>query len=428
MGSQAEQKRLVATEQAKQLLTAGDVQNSLKIILQNGCSPYTPSAVQMLGMIALREGNFPEADKLIAQALKMDAKHPLSHKMAGDSAYLQCKYDLAETNYRKAVELSPRYHEAWHDLAVSIVSQGKVDECLAVFAKAIELEARADYQHHFALMLVLAGQDAAGWDRMQHRLNVPGVVGSFPWPERYWKGEPLAGKTLIVKTEQGWGDAFNFASYLPWLAEQAARVIVFCQRPLIEWFRYYFPQVEAWPNDAPPPECDYHVSIMCLPRLTPPDAYRRPKKKGLAGEGIGINWFGSPTHKADHLRSVPIERFGPLAEAAGQRFYCLGYGRFAEKPDFVEYLIDSCRDWLETSRIVANMDLVITVDTAIAHLAGFLGVDTWLLLPHVCDFRWRFRGEECQWYESVRYYRQPKLFDWDSVFARVAEDLKKRYA
>lgn len=430
MGSQAEQKRLVATEQAKLFLTAGDVQNSLKIILQNGCSPYTASATQMLAMVFLREGNFPEADKYIGQALKMDPKNPLSHKMAGDSAFLQLRYEDAAKNYRKATSLKPDYHEAWHDLGVAVVSQGKPQECLPFFAKSIELAPdKHDYKHHLALMLILAGQEAAGWDRMQWRLAVPGVTGTFPNPERYWKGEDLTGKTIIVRTEQGWGDTFMFASYLPWLAERAKRVIWFCQRAVLEWSRYYFPMVECWPNDAPPPvDFDYHVAIMCLPRLCPPEAYRKPKKKETAGEGIGINWFGSPTHKADHLRTVPIERFGPLAEAAGQRLYCLGYGRFDNKPDFVEYLIDGCRDWLETSRVVANLDLVVTVDTAIAHLAGFLGVDCWLLLPRVCDFRWGFTGDECRWYESVRYYRQPQVHDWDSVFARVAEDLKRRYA
>lgn len=429
MGSQDEQKRLAATEQAKQYLTAGDVQNSLKIILQNGCSPYTATATQMLAMVALREGNFPEADRKIAQAMRMDRKNPLGHKMAGDSAFLQCKYEDAEKHYRAAIALKGDYHEAWHDLGVAVVSQGRPEECLQYFSKSIELQPeRADYHHHFSLMLLLAGQEAAGWDRMQSRLQIPGVVGSFPWPERYWKGEPLSGKTLIVRTEQGWGDAFMFASYLQWLAVEAKKVYIFCQRPLIDWFRHYFPMVETWPNDAPPPECDYHVCIMCLPRLVPAEAYRTPKKKDFSGEGIGINWFGSPTHKADHLRSVPIERFGALAQAAGQKLYCLGYGRFDQKPDFVDYLIDGCRDWLETSRIVADLDLVVTVDTAMAHLAGFLGVETWLLLPRSCDFRWGFSGERTKWYESMKLYRQPKVFDWDSVFAKVAEDLKNRYA
>lgn len=429
MGAQGEQKRLIASEQARQLLSAGDVEQTLGILLENGCSPFTGTAVQMRAMLALRKGKFDIADKLIAQSIAMKPD-VVSYKMAADCAFLQSRYEDAEKNYRKALEVNPQSHECWHDLGVAIVSQGRVTESLQHFHKAVELQPeRADYHHHLSLMALLDGQEAAGWDEMQWRLRVPGITGGFPAPEKYWKGEPLEGKTIIIRTEQGWGDTIMFSSYFPWIAERAKKTYVFCQRPMLEWIRHFYPQVIAWPNDAPPPlDFDYHVCIMCLPRLTKfEEAYRRPKRKEHAGEGIGINWFGSPTHKADHLRSVPIERFAPLAEAAGQKFYCLGYGRFDSKPDFVDYLIDHCHDWLQTSRIVMNMDLIITVDTAIAHLGGFLGVETWLLLPHVPDFRWGMKGEETKWYESLKLYRQPKLFDWDSVFARVAADLKARY-
>lgn len=427
VGSQTEQKRLIAAEQARQILSAGDVEQSLKVLLENGCSPFTGSAIQMRAMLALRKGDFKQADPLISQCVRMKPD-PVSLKMAADSAFLQCRYEDAEKNYRKAIELRPESHECWHDLGVAVVSQGRVDECLQYFQKAIDLQpTRADYHHHMSLMLCLGGQEEAGWDRMQWRLNVPGVTGTFPRPELYWKGEPLEGKTLVLRTEQGWGDTIMFASYLPWLAERAKKVYVYCQRPMLEWLRHFFPMAEAWPNDAPPPlDFDYHVNLMCLPRLCPPQAYRTPKRKELAGEGIGINWFGSPTHKADHLRTVPIERFAPVAEAAGQKLYCIGYGRFEQKPPYVEYLIDGCRDWLESSRIISNLDLIITVDTATAHLGGFLGVETWLLLPYVPDFRWGMNGERTRWYESIKIYRQPKLFDWDSVFARVCQDLRAR--
>lgn len=414
--------------QARAVLAAGDVEQSLKICLENGCSPYTGTARQMLAMLRLRKGEFADAEKLVQEAIRL-TPDAISYKIAGDAAFLQCKYEEAEKNYRKTLELFPAMHETWHDLGVAVVSQGRVDDSLTYFMKSVELQPeRADYHHHLSLMLLLGGQEEAGWDRMQWRLRVPGVCGTFPTPEKYWKGEPLAGKTLVVRTEQGWGDAFMFAGYLPGLARQAKRVYVFCQRALVSWFEHFHPEVVAWPNDAPPPlDYDYHVNIMCLPRLTPWETYTVPKQRTGRGDGIGVNWFGSPTHKADHLRTVPIERFEPIAEAAGQKLYCLGYGRFDAKPPFIEYLIDGCRDWLETSRIVADMDLIITVDTAIAHLGGVLGVETWLLLPYVPDFRWGMQGSRTKWYESARIYRQPKLFDWDSVFARVAEDVRARY-
>ena len=425
----AEERRLVAAEQARNSLATGDIEQSLRICLEYGCSPFTGTALQMRAMLELRKAQFKEAEKFIETAIRMKPDH-ISYKIAADAAFLQCRYDEAEKHYRKTLEINPQMHESWHDLGVAVVSQGRPHESLSYFAKAIELQPnRADYNHHLSLMLLLDGQEAAGWDRMQWRLHVQGVCGSFPNPEKYWKGEPLEGKTISLRTEQGWGDTIMFASYIPWLAQQAKKVYVFCQRPMVNWIEHFYPMVEVWPNDAPPPlDFDYHVNIMCLLRLTPfEQAYKVPKAQGRRGDGIGINWFGSPTHKADHLRSVPVERFEPVAIAAEQHLYCLGYGRFENKPPFVQYLIDGCKDWLETSHIVKDLDLIVTVDTAIAHLGGYLGIETWLLLPYVPDFRWGMKGERTKWYESVKIYRQPKLFDWDSVFKRVADDVRERY-
>ena len=209
-----------------------------------------------------------------------------------------------------------------------------MDECLQHFQHAIDLSPeRADFHHHMSIMLILAGQDAAGWDRMQWRMGVAGITGTFPSPEKYWKGEPLEGKTLVIRTEQGWGDTIMFANYLPWLAARAKKVYFFCQRAMVSWAEHYFPMASPWPNDAPPPlDFDYHANIMCLPRLVPAEAYSRPQKLEHRGAGIGCCWFGSPTHKADHLRSVPVERFETLAQIAGGKILCLGYGRFATQP------------------------------------------------------------------------------------------------
>ena len=227
-----------------------------------------------------------------------------------------------------------------------------------------------------------------------------------------------------------------FARYLPWLAKRAKKVYFYCQRAMVSFVQHYHPNVHAWANDAPVPmDFDYDVSLMCLPRLIPEDVPAPPKRKER-GQGIGICWYGSATHKADHLRSVPVEMFEPLAAAAGQKLFALGYGFFFvlqygvpvghRKPDFVEYLITRCQDWLDTAKTIEKLDLVITVDTAVAHLAGYLGIETWLLLPHVPDFRWGMRGETTKWYPSMKLYRQEKVMDWAPVFARVAEDLRAR--
>jgi hypothetical protein len=265
---------------------------------------------------------------------------------------------------------------------------------------------------------------------------VVGVTGTFPFPEKYWRGEPLDGKSIVIRAEQGWGDTIMFSRYFPWFTARAKKVYFYGQRAMCAFVSHYFPEVQAWPNDVPPPmDHDHHVSIMCFPRLIP-EPILAPRKKETNGTGIGFCWYGSPTHKADHLRSVPVETFEPLARAAKQKLLSLGYGYFwtmqngipvgHNKPAFCEYLVPRCQDWLETANVVKELDLVITVDTAIAHLAGFLGVETWLLLPKVPDFRWGMQGETTKWYPSIRLYRQDQVMDWKPVFERVAKDLEAR--
>lgn len=435
MGLQKLREQKLEESGVTKVLARGDIDESFRLVLENGVSPFSVYAVQMRGMLHMRKNAWPEADQQIATALSM-REDAIGWKMRGDSFYLQNRFAEAEQAYRKALSFKPDATEILHDLGVSIVAQGRTNECLQYFHRAIEIEPnRADYHHHFAIMLLLDGQEKAGWDEMQWRLNVPGVCGTFPYPDKYWKGEDLAGKVIVVRSEQGWGDTILFTRYFPWLLGRAKKVYFFGQRAMLPLVKRYYPEVVCWPNDVPvPQDFDYHVNIMCLPRLI--GDVPAPAAKTTRGKGIGVCWFGSPTHKADSLRSVPVEMFGRFADVTDEKLYSLGYGYFwklengvavgENKPDFLEYCLTDKHDWLETADFVQNLDLVITVDTAIAHLAGFLGVETWLLLPFVPDFRWPGTGERTKWYPSMKLYRQPKLFDWESVFERAAEDLRLR--
>lgn len=438
MGIQIDREKRLESSGTREHLAKGEIDESFRLVLENGVNPHSVAAIQMRAMLNLRQSRFADAEKMVNTSLSM-RDDAIGWKMKGDASYLQLRYEEAEQCYRKAHTLAPEKGDILHDLGVAIVSQGRTHECLECFQKAIEIEPhRADYRHHFAIMLLLDGQDAAGWDMMQHRMNVPGVCGTFPFPQKYWQGEDLAGKTIVVRTEQGWGDTIMFSRYFDWLSARAKKVYFYGQRALIPLVQHYFPGIACWPNDAPVPmEFDYHVNLMCFPRLIPEEV-PGPRKRTARGAGVGVCWYGSPTHKADHLRSVPIEMFARFAEVLDEPLHSLGYGYFwkmengiavgENKPDFIEYCeVATSHDWNETAKVVERLDLVITVDTAIAHLAAFLGVETWLLLPYVPDFRWGMRGETTKWYESMRLYRQPKLFDWESVFAKVEEDLRARY-
>jgi hypothetical protein len=420
-----------AVDQARLILSSGDVEQSLKIVLEYGCSPFSASAVQMRAMLHMRKGDFKTADPLIATALRMK-EDPISYKMAGDSAFLQCKYEEAEKNYRKAIEIKPEFHETWHDLGVAVVSQGRTDECLGYFQRACELQPqRYDYQHHLSLMLLLAGQEAAGWDRMQARLNYAGVVGTFPNPERYWKGEPLAGKTIVVRNEQGWGDTIMFAPTCRGSPRTRVRVLLLPARAHVV-VRVLFPAGEGVAErraaaDGLRLPREHHVPAAAhagrrLPRAEEERAGGRGHRHLLVR--LAHAQGRPPAHRAD--RALRADRRGGGRNlslgCSGVRVASTTSRRFRRLPD--RKLARLARDRAHR----ANLDLIITVDTAIAHLGGFLGVETWLLLPFVPDFRWGMQGERTKWYESMKLYRQPKLFDWDSVFARVAADLAVAHA
>lgn len=410
-----------------EVLSRGDTEQALEHLLEIGISRWSESAIHMRAMMHLRKGRFHQAEQCIKHMMNT-GKNPIAFKMLGDVNFLQTKYMEAELCYAKAITLNPA-PETIHDLGVAIVSQGRVDESIMHFRESVRLcPERDDFKHHLAIMLVLGGHLEEGWELMKHRMGCPGVTSSFPNPEKYWEGQDLTGKTIVLRSEQGWGDTIQFSRYLPELQKKASKVYFWCQRAMLNLMQKSYPGVICWPNDAPPPtDFDYHINLMCLPRRFPNIYFSPPVQKYETTKDIGICWFGSPTHKADHLRSVPVERFERIAEIAGGRLKCLAYGRFEKQPKYMEYFIDDSWDWADTAEKIKSLDLIITVDTAIAHLAGFIGKECWLLLPYVPDFRWKFDGgPTTPWYDSLKLYRQPRLFDWDSVFAKVEDDLRER--
>lgn len=415
----------ISEQRIAEVLGRGDVETALEHLLEIGISRWSEKAMHMRAMMYMRRSRWADAEKLLKQMIAA-GPNAQAFKMLGDAHYLQAHFTEAELCYAKSITLDP-LPETIHDLGVAIVSQGRVEESILHFRESSNmLPERPDFKHHLAIMLTLGGHLEEGWDMMKYRMQCAGITSTFPEPEKYWEGEDLAGKTIILRSEQGWGDTIQFSRYLPELQKRASKVYFWCQRQMVSFVEANYPGVIPRPNDvAPPLEFDYHVNLMCFPRRFP-GLYLSPSAKPRSGSGIGICWYGSPTHKADHLRSVPIERFANIGKIAGGKLKCLGYGRFTEKPDFMEYFIDECLDWQETAEKLKELDLVITVDTAIAHMAGFIGKECWLLLPYVPDFRWGMSGATTPWYDSLKLYRQPRLFDWDSVFAKVEDDLRAR--
>jgi Glycosyltransferase family 9 (heptosyltransferase) len=330
---------------------------------------------------------------------------------------------------------------------------GEWDRARTVFqaacAKPDPLEARIAQ----SFFLLASGDFANGFADMEQRLESRSPILQFV-PDQIakmsgkplWRAEALAGHTLLVWTEQGIGDNVMMCRYLPLLrARGAGRVLVYCE-PQMAGLLQPLPGVDALILKPAIPEAtafDLHCSIMSLPHLfatredtipasVPYLAVPAQKKKlwgertaNLGGLRVGLAWAGTRRHKMDYVRSIAFGLLQPILEVPGMRFFSLQQGDAAleaGRANMTDWMAD-CADLTDTAALIDSLDLVISVDTAIAHLAGALGKRVWMLNRFATDWRWMLGRSDSPWYPTLRIYRQPALGDWESPIRAVAADL-----
>jgi hypothetical protein len=312
-----------------------------------------------------------------------------------------------------------------------------LDGAIRGFQRAIAIDPDyADPHFNLALVLLSQGDYANGWREYDWRWRRPGAgdYGNFSFGMPRWRGEPLAGKRILVHAEQGEGDTIQFARFLTPLANQAAGVDVFCQPSLVSILAR-IPGVGAVLDTLETrPDHDYHAPIIDLaahfvPRLdaphwTAPYVAASPGRtrswardlEAAPGLRVGVAWKGSPKHVNDRHRSLTPELGARLgAEIAGITWVNLQAG---EPPPRGAAWLDAgtrIRDWEDTAAIVDALDLVVSVDTAVAHLAGAMGKPVWTLIPYMPDWRWGISGSQTRWYPTMTLLRQPRRGDWASV-------------
>ncbi|MBX9634929.1 MAG: tetratricopeptide repeat protein, partial [Magnetospirillum sp.] len=300
----------------------------------------------------------------------------------------------------------------------------------------------AELHWNLALLLLQGGRMAGAWAEYEWRWGLPGFVRmrrNFPGPR--WNGEALNGRRLLLHVEQGYGDAIEFCRFV---SRIDGPVVLECRPGLERLFATLAGDVTVVTAGKPLPPCDVELPLMSLPHvlgvqmddLPGPIPYLRAPDEALAAiadlaQGddlkIGFVWAGSPTRKANHRRSLTAADFAPLFKLAGCRFHSLQVGPALGEVAAafgVADLAPRLKDFADTAAAIAAMDLVITVDTAVAHLAGALGKPVWVLLSKPCDgYLWMLDRADSPWYPSARLFRQPREGDWAAVFAEVAEAL-----
>lgn len=342
--------------------------------------------------------------------------------------------------FRDVLARAPDHADAWTNLGIAQLDMGDAQGAETSLRRAVALApANAEAHYNLAWVLLLTGQWREGWTEYEWRWRMAHFSShrrAFAAPP--WDGRALPG-TLLLHAEQGLGDAIQFARYAVQARALCERLVLECPEPLVRLFRG-LPAVDAVIAAGDPlPAHAAHAPLMSLPRLfattpetvpAPVPSLSVPTRDGLRLPGtgrprIGLVWAGSPDNKIDRRRSCPARLFAPLMAETAADFVSLQVGpRAAEAADLpAGRLVFACEgrvaDFADTAAVIGQLDLVIGVDTAAVHLAGTLGVPTWVLLPFMPDYRWLQQREDTPWYPGIRLFRQAKAGDWEDLMWRV---------
>jgi tetratricopeptide (TPR) repeat protein len=416
--------------------------------------PDYAEAHNNLGVALRHQGRLDEAVASYREALRCRPGYPEVHYNLGMAFWEEGRPDEAAAGFRQALALRPSYAEALFYLAQALRALGRPDEALAAYHRLLELDAGANAEAHLARALarLLLGDYEGGWAEYEWRWRCS-EFGRPPVRAPRWDSSPLAGRTILLHAEQGLGETLQFARYAALVKERGGTVIVACPRPLLGILASCPGIDRLVPPDAAWPACDVQAPLLSLPVLLgttlatvpAPVPYLsadpglverwRGELDAFPGFRVGISWQGNPRNKADRYRSVPLRAFVDLARVAGVRLFSLQKGAGVEQLrelsadcpaiDLGSRLDERSGPFRDTAAVMRNLDLVISVDTALVHLAGALGVPVWVVLAAASDWRWLLDRPDSPWYPSARLFRQARWGEWDEVFARMAGELRR---
>jgi len=414
--------------------------------------PSYAVAYNNLGTVLLDRSCFAEAESQFREAVRLQADYLLAWNNLGNALAGQGKFHEAKQIYRLVIDQDPAIPEVHFNLASALAYENRFSESLRGYEEAIRI--RPDYYEarlNRALILLQRGDLEEGWKEYEYRFNVRDPLRLHVPPGLdvpRWEGGDPRGMKILVRAEQGYGDSFQFGRYLTLLAAKGAHVIFECPKEISGLFRG-FPGVDALAEfGGAPPVCDAYVQLLSLPRLlgtrgTDEIPWNGPyihadtaivdrlaPQMGRDACNVGIVWGGNPLHKNDHNRSCPLAEFLPLFDVPGVRLFSLQKGKPAQALSSLPAgcsavdLGSQLTDFSVTAAALEHLDLLIAVDTSVAHLAGAMGKPVWLLLPFRSDWRWLADREDSPWYPSMRLFRQKSHGDWGGVMQEVALSLR----
>ncbi|MBK8741205.1 MAG: tetratricopeptide repeat protein [Betaproteobacteria bacterium] len=416
--------------------------------------PDDPVATGYLGVIATKQRRFDEAAPLLRRAITLAPDAPEYHNNLGLLHQVRAEFAMAADAYRRALALAPDYAPAHNNLGLALQEQGMLPAAIAAFRAAIrQVPAFAEAHWNLALALLLGGDFDEGLVEQEWRLQV--AHHRDWWARRrqfpQWRGEPLAGRRFLILAEQGMGDMIQFVRYAEELSARGATVLVASPPDLADLLRSA-PGVSAVvPTEGPYPPCDFQAPVMSLPllcgtrRSTIPGrerylaadpvrmAHWRVLLGGKTRPRVGVAWAGNPEQARDRYRSMPLAALEPLLAINDIEWIGLQKGaatqQIAALPPHcaLRDMTAQSKNFADLAALISELDLVITIDTSVVHVAGALGKPTLLLLDTGHDWRWQQNRNDTPWYPTVRLLRQATRGDWASAVLLAHDELLRHF-
>lgn len=397
---------------------------------------------------------FEDAADAYDRALALDSGLAAAWLGRGNVLNALKRFEDASAAFDRALAQKPDYAEAWLGRGNMFMERAQYDEALRCFARAQEFKPGLGEAHfNEANCRLLLGDTARGWDKYEWRWQTRQMrKARRDFPQPLWNGEDtIAGKTILLHAEQGFGDTLQFCRYVALVSGKGAHVILEVDAPLRSLMSGLAGAQRTFARGEPLPAFDLHCPLGSLPRafgstlqtiparvpyLSAPDALVQTWKERLQGGGglrVGLAWAGNPDGPQDRYRSIGLGRLLAVTAVQGVQFVGLQKDLRAGDADILKnnpgilWLGNELRDFADTAAVMANLDLIVSSDTSVVHLAGALGKPVWILLAHYPDWRWLLNRDDSPWYPTARLFRQPATDDWDSVTERVTNELRARH-
>lgn len=407
-------------------------------------APQDSYSYNNLGLVFFDSHRLADAEVCLRQAIKLNPRCPEVYNNLGLILEDAAHFDEAENLYRHAIQLNSKYVEAYYNLGNFYKTVKRLAEAESCLKQALELQPDySDAAFSLATLYLLQGKYEQGWrsyDALRVKKNKNRTAGICRW-----QGEKLTGLRILLFYEQGFGDTIQYVRYAEKIAQLASEIVLWVQSPLQSLLASSYPTLTVYSGESIPPGCyDFACPLPSLPMILNTLAtsipqnvpYMKPdcglvtkwkcRLNGIDGgllKRIGIVWAGNPQHHNDRNRSIPISVISSLFAVKTVNWISLQVGSHAADLETTDHDVrdfsSDLVDFSQTASLIANLDLVITVDSAVAHLSGAMGKKTWLLLPFAPDWRWQLEREDSLWYPTLRLFRQRRVGDWREVIENV---------